>query len=142
MSLVPVVIAAVQAHVNQSALGGIGGEVLVYVGSFGLIGLIPYLASQPPAKSKPPQWIVAIDDDQMPQSTALRIERSGWTIEGEISEVRSPPQLCDDDPRWGRYEPLGDIGLLLSMKAQQAYHFAFGFPSASGVHSTRWVSSA
>lgn len=105
MSLGPVVIAAVQAHANQSALGGIGGEVLVYVGSFalfGLIGLIPYLASQPPVKSTAPQWTVVNRDDRMPQSTELRIERSGWTIEGEISEVRSPPQLCDDDPRWGR----------------------------------------
>src|ERR1700682_670359 len=105
MSLAPIIVSAVQAHANSSALGGISGEVLVYLGSlalFGLIGLIPFLASKPPVESPPPQWTVVDAANRQAAPVGGSITKSAQTIDGEVTAVHEPPKLVSADRRWGR----------------------------------------
>ncbi|MFL9987124.1 hypothetical protein [Paraburkholderia sediminicola] len=105
MFAAPIVVAAVQAHANSSALGGISGSVLVYLGSFalfGLIGLVPMLAGKPPIETPPPQWTVVDKSDRPSGPAARQIETAGMTIDADFTVFHEPPRVTGQDPRWGR----------------------------------------
>jgi hypothetical protein len=106
MSVAPLLVGAVQTSVHTSQFGGIGGTVLVYVGCFvlwGLIGIVPLLAKEPAAEKPTPlrAWTV-VDSAEPEQKMASQLKDASQTIDGDFAEVREPPQLPGQDPRWGR----------------------------------------
>lgn len=99
------VVGAVEAHANSAAFGGIGGSVLVYLGSFalfGLIGLVPLLADKAPAATPATQWTLVGKPDRQLESVARQIGAAGMTIDGEFTVLEEPRLLPGEDPRWGR----------------------------------------
>lgn len=106
MSIAPLIVGAAEATTGQ--FSGMGSQVLVYAGLFvlwGLIGLIPLLSKEPTfetPKSPPPEWTVVGAPSEAPGSAAGRLKDAGLTIDRSFVEVREPPRLSGQDPRWGR----------------------------------------
>lgn len=103
MSLVPIVAGAVAA--TSAADVGVSGHILIYIAAavlFGLIGLVPLLGGEPTAKRRPPDWTIVNAATTKAAPPDGRLSQQGLTIDGEIREIKEPPQLAGGDPRWGR----------------------------------------
>lgn len=103
MSLVPTVVGTVAA--TNAADVGLSGHVLIYIAGavlFGLISLVPLLGGEPTTKRRPPEWTVINPASAKTTSPDARISQQGLTIDGEMREIKEPPQLAGGDPRWGR----------------------------------------
>ncbi|MFT4063370.1 hypothetical protein [Paraburkholderia sp.] len=102
MSLVAAVVGTV-ATTNATDVG-IYGRILIYVAGatlFGLIGLVPLLTDSPKAAASP-EWTVADGAKEARAPIDARLQSDGLTIDGEVREIKEPPQLAGGDPRWGR----------------------------------------
>jgi hypothetical protein len=103
MSVAPAVVGTVVAA-NIAGVGT-GGQVLIYIAAailFGLVGLVPLLASAPAATRRQSDWtLVERDVPQAGQSEVL-LPQSSVIIDGDIREVAEPLKLAGGDPRWGR----------------------------------------